>query len=245
MQPRHRALGMTAAACCGVLVSSTSLAHINLLSPPPRQSGFPDSSLDEGPCGQRNPGRVSEQVSVFRPGETITVAWEVYVQHSSYFRLSFDADGDDSFSERSSAPADPARDDPTRLLPGEGELILEYVMDRAGELAGLEVSVTLPTEPCDNCTLQLIQFSYELPLQEATYYQCADLTLEGEPVEPPPRTDDPLSRPAPASEGCALRPASSPMGASSVALPVLVLLLFELRRVRRPRSYSSARPPWG
>lgn len=230
MQTRRRALGITAAACCGVLVSSTSLAHIDLLSPPPRQGGSPDSNLDEGPCGQRNPGRVSERVSVFRPGETITVAWDVYVQHSSYFRLSFDLDGDDSFSQRSSAPVDPARDEPTQLLPGEGELILDYVMDRPGELEHVELSVTLPTEPCDNCTLQLTQFTYNLPLEEATYYQCADLTLEGEPVEGVAVTADPLSRPSPSAGGCSLGPAPSSTRARSLVLSVLSLGLLGLRR---------------
>jgi hypothetical protein len=223
MRGRRPALLMSAATCGVLLVSATSHAHINLLSPPPRQDGIPDSNLDEAPCGQRSPGRVSEQVSVFRPGESITVAWDVYVQHPSYFRLAFDADGDDSFSQRSSAPADPESDDLAALPPGEGEVILDYVVDRPGELEHVELSVTLPSEPCDNCTLQLIQHNYELPLDEATYYQCADLTLEGEPVEPPPRSDDPLSRPIPSSDGCALR--AAPASKRTRPLAVLALLL--------------------
>lgn len=244
MLPGRRALGISAAACGGLLVSATSLAHIDLLSPPPRQGGFPSANLDEAPCGQRTPGRVSDQVSVFRPGETINVAWDVYVQHPSYFRLSFDSDGDDSFSSRTSAPSDPARDDPTALLPGEGELILDYVMDRGGDLEHVEWPVTLPREPCDNCTLQLIQLSYNLPLDEATYYQCADLTLEGEPVEPPAVTADPLSRPQPSSGGCALRPAPTSITARSLALSVLPLgLLALLRRGRRVWPATRGRGP--
>lgn len=223
MQRGRPALLSSAAACGVLLVSSTSLAHINLLSPPPRQDGMPDSSLDEAPCGQRTPGRVSERGSVFRPGETITVAWDVYVQHSSYFRLSFDPDGDDSFSSRSSVPADPGSDDLAALPPGEGEVILDYVVDRPGELEHVELSVTLPSEPCDNCTLQLIQLNYELPLDEATYYQCADLTLEGEPVEPPPRSADPSSSPLPSMDGCALR--AAPASKRTRPLAVLALLL--------------------
>jgi hypothetical protein len=232
MKRRRRNLGITALACGGLLWSSSSFAHIDLLSPPPRQGGAPDSNLNEGPCGQRNPGRVSEPVSVFRPGQTITVAWDVYVRHSSYFRLSFDPDGDDSFSQRRSAPADPARDDPTELPPGEGELILDYVMDQPGEVAHVELPVTLPAEPCDNCTLQLIQFTYNLPIDDATYYQCADLTLEGEPVEPVRGPTDPSSRPIPASDGCTVRAAPGSRGARWAGLSVLSLSLL---RILRPR----------
>jgi hypothetical protein len=242
MQPRRRVLAMTAAACCGLLVSSASHAHIDLLSPPPRQSGFPDANLGEGPCGQRNPGRVSEQVSVFRPGESISVAWDVYVRHPSYFRLSFDPDGDDSFSQRSSVPADPARDEPTRLPPEEGELILDYLMDRQAELEHVELSITLPTDPCDNCTLQLTQFIYDLPIDEATYYQCADLTLEGEPVEPATGTD-PLSRPIPPSDGCSLRAAPTSTGAGSLALSALSFWLLARRRHARRVNAWRARGP--
>jgi hypothetical protein len=216
-------------------IGSVGRAHIDLLSPQPRASGLVNANLDNPPCGQRNPGRIPEKVSVFRPGETITVSWDAYVQHPSYFRLSLDAEGDDSFSERTVPPADPARDDPSRLPQGEGELILDYVRDPAGELALIEHSITLPSEPCEACTLQLIQFIYDVPVDEATYYQCADLTLAGVPV--PPAPDEPTLTPAGATGGCALRHPTR----AQPALALLAVVASSLCRRRRRRQSMGTR----
>ena len=160
------------------LAPAPALAHINLLEPAVRAAGRPDTRLRREPCGQLPNARREDRVSVFRPGETIPVVWEVYVQHQSYFRISFDSDGDDSFSTRPSSPSDFEADDLSLLAPGEGETILDYVKDLAGDVDRVERSVTLPNIECDGCTLQLTQFTYGLPVDEAIYYQCADLVLD-------------------------------------------------------------------
>lgn len=162
----------------GVLATTAARAHINLLEPVARVPGRPDSTLRLGPCGQRQTERVDGRVSTFRPGQSIDMVWEVYVQHVSYFRIAFDPDGDDSFSTRPSAPSDASTDDPTQLQAGDGEIILDYILDRAGNVDGVEHRVTLPEVECDRCTLQLTQFTYGLPLDESFYYQCADLVLD-------------------------------------------------------------------
>jgi hypothetical protein len=162
----------------GVLASTSAQAHINLLEPVARVPGRPDSTLRLGPCGQRENERLEARASAFRPGQSIDVVWEAYVQHVSYFRIAFDPDGDDSFSTRPSSPSDASADDPTQLLAGDGELILDYILDRSGEVDRVERRVTLPDVECDRCTLQLTQFTYGLPLEESFYYQCADLVLD-------------------------------------------------------------------
>jgi hypothetical protein len=176
---RHASVALAVFAA-GILLSARSQAHINLLSPPPRAPGMPDSNLLRGPCGQRRDGRLPDRVSTFRPGESIYVEWDVYVQHVSYFRISFDTDGDDSFSSRSSAPNDPADDDLSQLAPGGGEIILGYVLDPGAQRDHIKERFTLPNLQCDNCTLQVTQFTYGLPVKDALYYQCADLVLAGE-----------------------------------------------------------------
>jgi hypothetical protein len=219
-------------------VGPAARAHIDLLSPEPRARGSGNANLDRPPCGQREPGRIPDKVSVFRPGETISVSWDAYVRHPSYFRLSFDVDGDDSFSERTSLPVDPARDDPARLPPGEGELILDYVLDRAGELSQIEHQVTLPSEPCESCTLQLTQFIYDVPIDEATYYQCADVVLAGDPVAAPVAEAETAA--APASEGCALHGSAGRRRSGPPLAAVFAgsIYLFR-RRVKRERLESS------
>jgi hypothetical protein len=183
---RRPTLIAAAAFAGGFSLSASSHAHIDLLSPSPRASGIPDSYLLRGPCGQRSNGRVPDKVTTFRPGETIDVEWDVYVQHVSYFRISFDADGDDSFSSRSSAPLSPRDDDLSQLPAGDGELILGYVPDPGAQRDHIEERITLPNVQCDSCTLQLTQFTYGLPVKDAVYYQCADLVLAGELMDLPP-----------------------------------------------------------
>jgi hypothetical protein len=180
-----RFAGILAAASCATwLIAAPCLAHIDLESPTPRAPGKPDSNLGERPCGQRRNARTADKLNEFRPGESIDVLVDVYVQHPSYFRFAFDQDGDDSFSARPSAPSDPMSDDPTTLPAGEGEQILAYVLDPTGDLERIEQALTLPNVQCDNCTLQLTQFIYGLPLADATYYQCADIVLAGPLASP-------------------------------------------------------------
>jgi hypothetical protein len=242
MRARHVATGFSVALCGSLAFGAPSAAHIDLLSPPPRVGGAPDSNLDERPCGQRVNARTADKLSVFRPGESIVVAWDVYVQHPSYFRLAFDLTGDDSFSDRSSLPADRELDQPSQLPPGPGELILGYVEDPDGQRDYVEQRVTLPAQPCSDCTLQLTQFVYDLPLRDATYYQCADIVLEGEPLEPEDagapggaaQPDDELGSAAPPENGCALARAQTSTPAGYLAL-VLLLGLASLRRLMGPR----------
>lgn len=161
------------------LCAAPALAHINLLEPAARVPGAPDTTLSLGPCGQRENERSDDGAQVFRRGQSIDVVWEVYVQHVSYFRIAFDPDGDDSFSVRRSLPSDPDTDDPTQLPASEGEIILDYIEDRTGDIGRVERRVTLPDVECERCTLQVTQFTYGLPIDDATYYQCADLVLTG------------------------------------------------------------------
>jgi hypothetical protein len=232
---------LAAATCATSLIAATCLAHIDLESPPPRAAGRPDSSLGQRPCGQRQNARSTALVSEFRPGESIDVLVDVYVQHPSYFRFAFDVDGDDSFSTRSSSPRDPAADDPTVLPAGEGELILGYVEDPTGDIERIEQRLTLPNVECDNCTLQVTQFIYGLPLADATYHQCADIVLSG-PLAAP--AVDAGSSDAGVSEsgdgesgdgegsGCTLSAVGSggPNGVRTAVLGALVFVLAALAR---------------
>ena len=208
-----------------ITVSGRGDAHINLLSPAARQPGRPEGMLRIGPCAQRQNARVPDTATVFRPGEVIDVSVEVYVQHPSYFRIAFDPDGDDSFSTPSSIPEDPATD-PTTLPAAEGELVLAYVHDRTGDVDHIEQSVTLPNEPCDACTLQVTQVTYGLPVREGIYFQCADITLVGEPLlaaDAPADDAAPLTSDPEGAGGCSLPGGRSRGAASSIGLGLLAL----------------------
>jgi hypothetical protein len=245
------AAALGGAVLAGGFATTPARAHINLLEPVARVPGRPDSMLLLGPCGQRQNARLEDRVNVLRPGQSIDMVWEVYVQHVSYFRISFDPDGDDSFSTRPSSPRDFSTDDPTELPAGDGEIILDYILDRAGDVARVERQVTLPNVECDRCTLQLTQFTYGLPLDDAIYYQCADLVLDdGDGVieDAGDGNPDEAAR-ADASEeggGCSLAagPGGLPAGAGSWGwlAPLAASLALGARRSQRGSRRATAQP---
>ena len=90
--------------------------------------------------------------------------------------------------------------------------------------------ITVPSEPCDNCTLQVIQAmsgntvdDVGTPSPTSTYFQCADITIvadEGALLPPPDDTDGENDQ----SAGCTALP-GAPLGAA--------LLILGARRRRR------------
>lgn len=128
-------------------------AHIRLDFPTGRYS---DDFLKSPPCGKGSDDPRSTNANTFEPGATITVRWTETIDHTGYFRVAFDADGNDFDDFEDPSHQLGRKEDPTNLSG------VEYTMD-----------VTLPNEECDNCTLQLIQ-----DMGGSVYYQCADLVLK-------------------------------------------------------------------
>lgn len=126
--------------------------------------------MKDGPCGVTNDSRVEERVTVFEPGETITVTFNETIDHPGFFRVSFDNDGQDAFMFPTSR--DDVVDPP--VLP----VLVDDITDKGGGMYSQEV--TLPNMECENCTLQLIQVmkAGDGPFLESDmYYQCADIAL--------------------------------------------------------------------
>lgn len=171
------------AAGVGILAFGTAdsaEAHVCLVYPMSRV----------GPeCGARSPQKIgpcgiagrSEHVTVFRPGETITVELNETINHPSHYRIAFNAEGDDF-------------PDPVSIEDrgGHPSILLDGIEDLND--ARQWVEVTLPDVECDNCTLQLIQVMYDKQGNgfggasggpddnDDLYYACADIVLEGPSV---------------------------------------------------------------
>lgn len=176
-------------ACLGV--ATPAAAHHDLDPAPPGEDPCPtcgplprvggragDPQLKEGPCGQTTNGR-TQNVTTFTPGQTITVTWYEYIDHDSYYRVAFDSDGDDAFEAIDPEPGEQAADDPAVLHP-LSDVILGYYRESVdGNCDGTTCSmqVTLPTTPCTNCTLQVLQYMYGSG--NPNYYQCADIVISG------------------------------------------------------------------
>jgi len=145
----------------GLLVSSNAHAHIALTSPAPRMT-----AQKAGPCGLTGSTRGST-VTTYQPGQTITVEWTETVDHPGHYRIAFDDSGDDVFVN----PNNPADNFPSTLV--------EPIADKAGGTYSQQI--TLPTTPCDDCTLQLMQVMTTSVPYNSFYYQCADIVISGDP----------------------------------------------------------------
>ena len=147
--------------------TTTAYAHIALTFPTPRSA-----DQKAGPCGAAGSTR-GTKVSTFRPGDTITVEWDETVDHPGHYRIAFDDDGSDAFQN----PNRPDDNFPSTLA--------DQITDRGG--GHYTQQITLPSTPCTNCTLQLMQVMTTTVPYNSFYYQCADLVLSdgAEPTTPP------------------------------------------------------------
>jgi hypothetical protein len=167
------------------LISSLASAHIGLSAPLARAQAPMQGNVKSAPCGQTTDGRTSG-VTVFQPGQVVTVSWVEYVNHPSYFRVAFQPDGD-SFPMRQNVPqsnsvpetADQQLSAEQAVFAGSTAQLLAVVQDNnTSTTATLSTQVTLPNVPCENCTLQVVQVMYNNPPQDGGgYYQCADIAI--------------------------------------------------------------------
>ncbi|MBL4687243.1 MAG: hypothetical protein JKY37_21785 [Nannocystaceae bacterium] len=138
---------VTALGGVGLLVASPVVfAHSQLVEPPPRTA---EDYLMDGPCG----GVVSTTESTtFVAGENVVIRWSVAQNHSAQFRVAFSPSGDVGFDD----------------------WVLGVRPDISGEVE-YEQELALPECVCDDCALQLLQYSS--PTMLAGYYSCADIEL--------------------------------------------------------------------
>jgi LPXTG-motif cell wall-anchored protein len=175
--------------CLSVLSLTTSAsAHVDLTYPPPRALGSANGDeIKIGPCGQGTNGRTAT-VTTFTPGQMVDVKIEEYVDHTGYYAVSFDNDGDNDFPfpRANSDDVVPATDDPMAVMP-IGDKILGYHLDKTMNCADNPndeciIKVQIPNVNCQNCTLQVVQFMYDKTDDNQPnehYYQCADIKIEG------------------------------------------------------------------
>lgn len=175
-------------------------AHISLEQGGTHLSRYGEIELKDLPCGRAG-GTRGTHVYTYEPGQTITVSVVETVAHPSYFRIAFQASGDDEFKE----PASIQPINPARLCPigpsdhcGASDFyntpnVLANMDDLDPHMPGTPGtkhtwSVTLPSVECDNCTLQIIQVMEDDNLHgpydptpgvgiEDVYHQCIDLVL--------------------------------------------------------------------
>ena len=194
-------LASAAGASAALFTPSVADAHISFEAAGVHLSRYGDGEIKDGPCGRAG-GTRGEHVYTYEPGQTITISTVEFIPHPGYFRIAFDADGDDDFMEpRSIKPVDPNRKCPYDANDKCGASDFyntpAVLMDNLDpHLAGAKKTYTwqvkLPDIECDNCTLQLIQVmedtvhgpyspkgaSNEAFYVEDIYHQCLDIVLK-------------------------------------------------------------------
>jgi uncharacterized protein (TIGR03382 family) len=161
-------------------------AHIHLVQPLSR-TDMPTGDQKEQHCGVTNQVRNPARVTTYKPGETIMVVWQETINHTGWFRISFQPNGD---VFEIPPPSDgPAGDNSPSTYPTENLTGMTDPMTGSIVLADripdgtLMMQVTLPDMECDNCTLQFIQVMTDKKPYTADvasddiYFNCADITL--------------------------------------------------------------------
>jgi hypothetical protein len=169
LRPRS-GLAFALIASSTLALTGVASAHIALKSPPARTND--QIQLKTGPCGQTTNAR-TKNVTVFKPGETITVAWDETINHPGHYRIAFDPNGTNFPNPKSFTDVD-----------GGVNVLVDGIPDKTGAAPiAYTQKVTLPNVECANCTLQLIQVMTDKPPYDPgptgndIYYQCADLVL--------------------------------------------------------------------
>ena len=133
-----------------IVVPSLLSAHVRLLMPTPRTP----LALKTGPCGGIPRG--GEPLSL-QAGQELEVEFEEYIDHPGYYQIWFSPANDEDFV-----------------------LLLDKIPDRqipVGENSNVyTVMVTMPDAPCDQGTLQVIQYMTETQ-PPSLYFSCADIRL--------------------------------------------------------------------
>jgi predicted carbohydrate-binding protein with CBM5 and CBM33 domain len=158
---------MRAVVLASILVlPALASAHIQLKAPAARTT-----EQKSGPCGATGSKR-GTNVTTYQPGETITLEWDETVDHPGHYRVAFDSDGDNDFIN------------PLRSTDNFSFTLMEPIADKTG--GKYTQQITLPTTPCENCTLQLMQVMQVNEPYNSFYWQCADIKIAGDAPDPDP-----------------------------------------------------------
>jgi hypothetical protein len=172
-------------------------AHFKLLQPASWLNEDDLGGPQKGsPCGPGNsrpfigddkqPAPLSNSVTTFHTGETITVELDETVYHPGYFRISFARTT--AANATSKDFPDPALTDPmgcyydkaaVKTAAHDDVLADGLFMAEAKSAEGrqLKQDVKLPDEPCDGCSLQIVQVMEGHGASSCFYFHCADIKI--------------------------------------------------------------------
>jgi hypothetical protein len=136
-----------------------------------------------GPCG---PGSRNPNPTVLQPGQRLRVDWVETVDHPGYYRIAFSPGADLGYDQN---------------------VLLDKIPDNQGGPAAshtYSATVTVPSTPCTNCSIQLIQYMTETN-PPSLYFSCADVEIRAGAPAASPKPVVPSVSPVPVADpngGC-------------------------------------------
>jgi uncharacterized membrane protein YgcG len=183
-----RVLGCALVACAfGVLAPSVARAHFTLDAPPSWMSqdalGSPQK---ESPCGNESGGTATYMITAFQPGQTITLKWTEIIAHDGWFRIALSYKNrtdlvDPPYAINAAGNSTDAGIESPPVAPVLVDGLFPHTAASITTPKSYSYDLTLPTTPCDKCTLQLIQIMLNHPNNQPygyTYHHCADISLQ-------------------------------------------------------------------
>jgi MYXO-CTERM domain-containing protein len=184
MKPLLRSLpGVLALGAIGAVAASPAHAHFKLLKPTAwiveGETGDPQK---QGPCGTDPAGAdLTNEVTEVKAGETIMVEFEETIHHPGWFRIAIDADRS-KFEEIEFPSSNCTYDMDTVPEEPHGNVLVDGLAkdeNLGGANRKFAEMVKIPDEPCEKCTLQVIQVMADAihAPPGCIYYHCADLKI--------------------------------------------------------------------
>lgn len=167
-----------------LLSSPNAQAHIKLMEPASwvveDGMGNPQKT---GPCGG-DTVTATGAVTTYEPGQKITVTWQETVGHAGHFRISLAKDRADLIDPvvtTSTGDGVTGNSISAEIMdPVAYPVLVDNLFPRTdvttAQAEPFTTEVTLPDEPCEGCTLQVVQFMAQHP-PGFFYHHCADVNV--------------------------------------------------------------------
>ena len=169
-----RFLGLGVGLVALTVSTGAAQAHITLKTPKP-WTMVPTGQKGPPPCGN-TPAMKSP--TTYKPGETIMVEWDETIRHAGRFRIAVGKAGQ-------MFPNPMTAKDTSTTMP----VFVDGIDPKTGTNGPTAHTrmITLPSEPCADCILQLIQVMkvnppYNAAADQDVYYQCAAIVIAGDPA---------------------------------------------------------------
>ncbi|MDB4976024.1 MAG: hypothetical protein JWN48_4365 [Myxococcaceae bacterium] len=182
-----RTLWFTALAAGAALAAPAPLVHAHFILVAPQavytQDGF-GSPQKAPPCGEEGTPKVSDKVTTYKPGDTVTITINETIPHPGHYRVALAQSPAELPPEPKVTPGAlacgtaPIMDPPVFPVLADGALV------HTSALSGPQTfTVKLPSDyTCSHCTLQVIEFMSDHGLNNpggCYYHHCAVIDIAG------------------------------------------------------------------